>query len=250
MAEETYTPGHTQNATDFMAKRTLESHGRFFSTYLCRGDYVLDCGCGPGTITLGIAAAVALGSVIGVDAAESQIDQAKRYATEQGVANVLFRTGSCYALPFQDASFDRIFCHALMEHLAEPVRALRECLRVLKPGGYLGVCSPDWDGLLLAPSSQKLANAAAAYAALQQANGGDLRIGHKLGAYLSEAGFRDVHMEARYECYPSLAFIGEYLAVQLERNGQPEHARTLREWSASPGGLFAQAWVAAIGRKL
>lgn len=249
MTDAIYTPGHTQNATDFMAKRTLESHGGFFVPYLRRGDCVLDCGCGPGTISLGIASMVAPGLVTGIDVAASQVHQARQQAAERNVGNAEFQPASCYALPFADASFDCIFCHALMEHLSDPGKAVREFLRVLKPGGYVGLCSPDWDGLLVAPLSEQLTEAAAAYAGLQQSNGGDLRIGHKLGRYLSDSGFQNIHMTARYECYESLAFIGEYLGFQLAQNGQPDHARTFKEWSVSPGGLFAQAWVAAVGKK-
>jgi hypothetical protein len=91
--------------------------------------------------------------------------------------------------------------------------------------------------------------ATAAYAALQSRNGGNLRVGALLGGYLREAGFQDVRMAARYECYSSLGFIGEYLALQLERQGDTVSASTLREWSCSDGGMFAQAWVSAIARK-
>ena len=49
MQSESYTPGHSQYAADFMAKRTLESHGSFFVPYLQPGLSVLDCGCGPGS---------------------------------------------------------------------------------------------------------------------------------------------------------------------------------------------------------
>jgi hypothetical protein len=49
--------------------------------------------------------------------------------------------------------------------------------------------------------------------------------------------------------YPSLSFIGEYLAIQLRRNGCERHADALIEWSKSSGGLFAQAWISAIGKK-
>lgn len=136
-----------------------------------------------------------------------------------------------------------------MEHLADPKTALTEFLRVLKPGGIVGICSPDWDGLLLAPPSDELFEAASAYAEMQQSNGGDLRIGHKFGTYLGEVGFEGIQMNARYECYPSLEFIGNYLALQLERDGQNQHAKTFVDWSQSSGGLFAQAWVSAIGKK-
>ncbi len=248
MSEEVYTPGHTTNAVEFMSKRTLAAHGAFFLPYVRKGDRVLDCGCGPGTITVDLAAYVAPGVVMAVDIAASQVERAKYHAVEKGVGNVTFHSASCYALPFQDATFDGIFCHALMEHLSEPRRAVEEFRRVLKPGGYVGLCSPDWSGLLLAPPSKELRDAAEAYAALQQANGGDLRIGHKLGRYLAEAEFQDIRMMARYECYGSLLLIGEYLALQLRQCGHEQHARNLLEWSTRSDGLFAQAWVSAVGK--
>ena len=66
-----YTPGHSQNAIEFMARRTIESHGEFFLPYLTPGVSVLDCGCGPGSITLGIANRIGNGTVVGVDFGES-----------------------------------------------------------------------------------------------------------------------------------------------------------------------------------
>src|SRR2546422_11302498 len=100
MVPESYTPGHTQSAVDFMSKRSLVSHGSFFVPYLQKGVSVLDCGCGPGTITLGIAAEVAPGSVTGVDFAQAQIGVARANALERGIRNVAFETADCYALPF------------------------------------------------------------------------------------------------------------------------------------------------------
>ena len=249
MADETYTPGHTGNATSFMAQRSLESHGAFFAPYVESTHVVLDAGCGPGTVTLGLAKAASSGRVSGVDFAESQVAAARENANQSGVHNAEFVTASCYELPFEDGTFDRVFSHALMEHLARPVDAMREFARVLKPGGMVGVCSPDFDGTVLAPASTELSAAKGAYADLQKFNGGDLRIGKKLGSYLSEAGFVEVSMSARYECYPSLEFIGEYLAKQLDATQQPEHAACFRDWMTQAAGMFAQCWVSAIGTK-
>jgi SAM-dependent methyltransferase len=246
---ESYTPGHTLNATEFMSQRSLESHGQFFLPYLTAGVSVLDCGCGPGTITLGIAARVAPGSVIGVDFGSSQIERARANRSSESIANVEFKTADCYSLPFADNVFDRVFSHALMEHLSDPPQALRELHRVLKPGGIIGLCSPDWGGLILSPPSPEVTRATQAYATLQSRNGGDLTVGRKLGLYLDEVGFKDVWMSARYECYPSLDFIGDYLALQLERANDSASAATFRTWSRTEGGMFAQAWVAATARK-
>ena len=249
MQNEIYTPGHTDNATNFMATRSLDSHGRFFVPYLSRNDTVLDLGCGPGTISVDMARMVAPGHVTGIDLGESQIAQARQHAGEVGVSNVDFYMESCYELPFEQGSFDRIFCHALMEHLADPVGALREAFRVLKPEGMIGLCSPDADGWLLSPPSSELDAAVRAYADLQRANGGNLRIGKNFGVLLQAAGFTAICLSARYECYSSLSFIGEYLALQLEQRGFSRHATTLREWAKDPNGMFAQAWVSAVAQK-
>lgn len=249
MNAESYTPGHTANASDFMAKRSLESHGQFFQEHLTPGVAVLDCGCGPGTITLGIARAVHPGPVTGVDFGASQIERAIARATADGVANATFRAADCYALPFESNTFDRIFSNALLEHLSDPVRAVTEMHRVLRPGGIIGLCAPDWGGFLLSPPSEQLARAIEAYTGLQRRNGGDVHVGRKLGAHLASAGFDAVQMSARYECYPAREFIGEYLALQLDQQGDAQSARTLRDWSKVEGGMFAQAWVAAVGRK-
>ncbi len=248
MKSATYTPGHSENATEFMARRTIESHGEFFLPYLTPGVAVLDCGCGPGSISLSIANRIGNGRVVGIDFGESQIQRATEAANERGIANALFQQADCYSLPFEDASFDCVFSNALMEHLTDPIRALREMLRVLKPGGVIGVSSPDWLGFVLAPPSDALTSAVAAYTNLQTRNGGDVHAGRKLGALLTSSGFVNCQMSARYEVYPSLPLIGDYLALQLERAGDSTSASTFRDWSRQSGGMFAQCWVSCLAQ--
>jgi ubiquinone/menaquinone biosynthesis C-methylase UbiE len=77
MNHEAYTPGHTRNSTDFMAERSFESHGSFFAPYIDRSHIVLDVGCGPGSISIGIARAVSSGRLHAVDFGESQINTAR-----------------------------------------------------------------------------------------------------------------------------------------------------------------------------
>ncbi len=249
MGQEEYTPGYTTNAVGFMSKRTLESHGAFFIPHLKEGMTVLDCGCGPGSITSGIVERVAPGRVVGVDADESQVSLATEDARTQGLSNAEFRVGSAYDLPFPAESFDAVFSHAMLEHLREPEKAVAEFHRVLRPGGIVGVCSPDWGGFLLAPPSAELAGAIDEYQSLQTANGGDVYAGRKLPSLLKNANFDNIVMHARYEVYESLDFIGEYLAQQLANAGRAAQAATLREWAATPNGMFAQAWVSCTGRK-
>jgi SAM-dependent methyltransferase len=198
-------------------------------------------------MTVGIAAHVDSGRAIGVDMGESQVRLATQRAAEQGVANAEFRVGSAYELPFADAQFDALFSHALLEHLREPVRAMREFLRVLKPGGVMGVATPDWSGFLVGPLNRGVEAAIDAFKALQVGNGGDVDIGHKLSQYAVDAGFERVTLQARYENFEPVTIITDLLTANLDRAGQPVHAQTLRAWQSTPHAMFAEAWVACVG---
>jgi SAM-dependent methyltransferase len=256
-----YTPGYGQTAVAFMAGRRAETHAAFVLDRLRPGMAVLDCGCGPGTITVGLARRVAPGSVVGVDLAEGQVAIARDAAARAGVGNVTFLAADAGALPFPAASFDAVLAHALLEHLPQPGRALRELRRVLRPGGLVGLTSPDWGGFLLAPPDEEVDRALSLYQRLQVERGGDVHVGRRLGSLLGAAGFERVRLSARYECYEDRARIAGYLASRIEESerldasvarglaapGEPAAlAAALRRWSAEPAGLFAQAWVQAL----
>ncbi len=247
--DERYTLGYAQEAVAFLDRRTLASHGEFFAAHLLPGLRVLDCGCGPGGITQGIAARIAPGMVVGVDMDGSQIALARERAAMAGIGNVEFHQASAYELPFADDSFDAVFSHALFEHLGDKHAAARECLRVLRPGGTIGVCVPDWGCFAVAPDSPGLRAALAAFEEYQNRHGGDTRAGRKLATILTEAGFGHARPAARYENYSPLTAIGNLLAWQFDRDAMPEHAATMRRWQQDPHALFAQAWLSCIARK-
>jgi ubiquinone/menaquinone biosynthesis C-methylase UbiE len=247
-SSENYTPGYTSNAVDFMSRRTAESHAAFFLPQLKVGMKLLDCGCGPGGITVGFAERVSPGEVIGIDLGGAQLERARERAHAAHV-RATFREASVYSLPFADAEFDAVFSHALFEHLADPLKALGEIRRVLKLGGCVGLRSPDWGGFVLHPWSEKLASTLADYQAMQRSNGGDVFAGRKLAGWLRQAQFARVQASAAYEIYPSAALIADYLAQQLDSNGRAESAAVLRNWAKEPDAMFAQAWFEAIGYK-
>ncbi|HEX3443577.1 MAG TPA: methyltransferase domain-containing protein [Chthoniobacterales bacterium] len=243
---EQYTPGHSTNATAFMAARSFGSHGEFIRPDIKSGMKVLDCGCGPGAISVGIAEAVGpAGHVTGVDFGESQIEVAKARARP----NLTFRVASIYELPFEDGTFDLVFSHALFEHLAEPIRGVTEIRRVLRAGGVAGLCSPDWGGFILSPTDDQVETAIARYRMLQEKNGGQTCAGRQLGSWLTAGGLATQKIHGRYECYPDSRLIAEYLALQLERAGDIESGRVLRKWATLACTMFAQAWVSAIAVK-
>lgn len=244
MKEERYTPGHSDVSRNFMAQRRAEAHAAFVLPYLRPDMRVLDCGCGPGSISAGLAARVPMGSVTGIDGSREQIVEAGERCSAE---NLTFHASSVYELPFEDARFDLVFAHALFEHLAAPLRALREMRRVLKPGGLIGLCSPDFGGFVIAPETEALRAAFTHYRQKQDSNGGDTLAGRRLVDWLAQTGFAPLETRGRVENYPDPRLIGEYLAHQLDDEA-PQHAAAFREWMIQPGPCFAQMWISCVAR--
>jgi ubiquinone/menaquinone biosynthesis C-methylase UbiE len=111
----------------------------FLLPHLRSGMRLIDCGCGPGSITVDLALTVAPGEAIGIDLRAEALTQARSLAHERGIANVAFHAASVYKLPCADSSFDAAFACAVLQHLAAPLAALKEMRRVLKPGGVIGI---------------------------------------------------------------------------------------------------------------
>jgi len=109
-SRETYTPGYTEPTLRLMLKRTAAKHAAFFTPFLRRGMRILDCGCGPGTITFGLASLVSTGQVVGIDLEVTQLSSAQNCSREQRV-NACFAVASVYNLPFRDGQFDAVFAH-------------------------------------------------------------------------------------------------------------------------------------------
>lgn len=225
-----------------MAARDLETHGFFLNPLLQPGFNVLDVGCGPATISLGIAQAVMPGRVTALDLSEEHLERGRRMAQGCEIVNLDFVAGTSERLPFADESFDVVFAHALMEHLTDPIESLREFHRVTRPGGFVAICSPDWDAFEYAPRSPRLTRAIRAYRALQELNGGDTRAGAHLADWLGATDFTLLSHSDWVEEYDDTKKITDHLALQLERAGQIDHAASLREWARDPAARFRQTW--------
>jgi ubiquinone/menaquinone biosynthesis C-methylase UbiE len=246
---ETYTPGYSTNAVSFMSTRTLESHASFVLPLLDRGLEMLDVGCGPGTITQGIAEYVLPGRVTAIDRDPVQVAHASRLAEGREQTNLRFIAGNVYELPFAAATFDLVFSHALFEHLSNPRGALAEIRRVLRPGGLVALCSPDWDSFEMRKPTPAAEAALRDYRELQEQNGGNTRAGGELTRWLQEGEFGFIRQGQRSENYESAMRIATYLALQLDAAGNSEAARALLDWSAEPGAELIGCWKHAIGIK-
>lgn len=153
-----YIHGHGEPVLRSHTWRTAQNSAAYLLDDLRDGLDVLDVGCGPGTITVDLARLVAPGRVVGIDTAQPVLVKAGELAAARGVENVLFETADVNALPYHEASFDVVHAHQVLQHLPDPVHALREMRRVLRPGGTLAVRDADYGAMVWGPDVPGLAD--------------------------------------------------------------------------------------------
>ena len=218
-----------------LGRRTAATSAAFLLPHLRPGLRLLDCGCGVGSITLGLADVVAPGEVVGVDFQPAQVERARVLAVGRGVANARFEVASVYELPFPDASFDVVFANTLLLHLAEPLRALREMRRVLRPHGVVAVAADDYGSLIMEPCTALLDGFIRLFLQVIAHHGGDVYRARHHRRLLREAGL------AHPVAGAALGTVGAW--------GTPEETRLFAAWvveqAAAPAFralVTAQGW--------
>lgn len=265
--EGAYTMGYGEEFRQVLERRSAPTHASHLLPRLRPGMRVLDFGCGPGTISLGLADAVAPGELHGIDVEESQIEMAVAAARAGGHENASFRAGDVTDLPFEDDSFDAAHCNAVLMHVPDTGAALAEVMRVLKPGGLLSAQDLITDSSFLEPTFGNLDGAWTTFAKLLAGNGGHPQMGKEAKAVLQKAGFADVEAHAFFELFHTEAdrmffhgFITQWffspevvaaaskhgLATQQELDGW---SSSLEKWKNHSAGCAAFAWGGALGRK-
>ncbi|HEY0935442.1 MAG TPA: methyltransferase domain-containing protein [Trebonia sp.] len=187
---EVYTHGHHESVLRSHKWRTAENSAAYLLPRLAPDARVLDVGCGPGTITAGLADRVPNGHVTGIDAAPEVVQQARQAAGDR--PNTDFAAGDVYALDYPDGSFDVVHAHQVLQHLGDPVRALREMRRVTRPGGLVAVRDGDYGAFAWYPEFPVLDRWRDLYQAVARGNGGEPDGGRHLHAWARQAGFTDV----------------------------------------------------------
>jgi SAM-dependent methyltransferase len=187
---DTYTHGHHASVLRSHTWRTAENSAAHLLAHLSPGRSLLDVGCGPGTITVDLAALVAPGPVVGLDASAEVLAGAAARARTSG-SQATFAAGDAYALPFAGGVFDVVHAHQVLQHLRRPVDALVEMRRVLRPRGLLSVRDSDYAGFVWAPADPWLDRWLDLYHRVTAANGAEADAGRHLLAWVRAAGFVD-----------------------------------------------------------
>jgi SAM-dependent methyltransferase len=194
-----YTHGHHESVLRSHTWRTAENSAGYLLGSLRPGMSLLDVGCGPGTITAGLASRV--GRVTGIDMSIEVL----RRAAEGAPDNVTVEEGDVYALRYPDASFDVVHAHQVLQHLSDPVRALREMGRVCMPGGIVAARDTDYEAWAWHPSLPELDEWLELYLAVARADGGEPAAGRRLLSWARRAGFTDVTATSSTWCYATAA---------------------------------------------
>src|SRR5664280_2111257 len=183
-----YTHGHHESVLRSHTWRTAENSAGFLLPHLRTGQSVLDVGCGPGTISADLARLVAPGKVVGIDLSNEVIAKARLSIAESGPSNLSFQVGDVYDLAFADSSFEVIYAHQVLQHLSDPVRALREMRRVLLTGGLLAVRDADYSEFTWSPSDPSLDRWLVLYHEITKRNDAEADAGHFIADWVREAG--------------------------------------------------------------
>jgi len=251
----TYTHGHHESVLRSHKWRTVDNSAAYLAPRLTCGISVLDLGCGPGTITADLGRRVAPGQVLGIDASADVIEEACRDAG--GGPNVEFSVGDLYALDIDDHTFDVVHAHQVLQHLADPVGALREMKRVCKPGGLVAARDGDYGAFRWYPDEPTMDRWLALYREIARRNAGEPDAGRFLLAWAHSAGFDDVLPSASVWCFATpddrawwgglwadrmtasaiaRQAVAEGLATENELR---EIAEGWRRWAAHPDAWYA-----------
>ena len=254
---ERYTHGYHQVIVGSYTRRTAEVCAAFLLPRLKPDAVVLDIGCGPGTITAGLARRA--GRVVGLDMSTDMVEAARSHAADCGLSNATFQVGSAYELPWGDDSFDVVYAHQVLQHLSDPVQALREARRVLRPGGLVAVRDSDYGTMVHAPVFPAIERWRDLYHQVATANGGEADTGRYLLSWILEASFTDIETTASTTLHADAdgrTAWGQMWAVRVVDSDFANHAvanghatrselqeisDAFRQWAIQPDSFWA--WI-------
>ena len=241
-----YTHGHHESVLRSHRWRTAENSAAYLLAHLRPGLSLLDVGCGPGTITADLASRVAPGRVTAIEVTPSALSLARAEVGARGLDNVDFDVADVHALDLPDGAFDVVHAHQVLQHVADPVRALAEMRRVCRPGGVVAARDSDYAAFTWYPAMPALDEWLALYQRAARANGGEPDAGRQLLSWAQAAGFADVTATASVWCYASPADRRWWGGMWADRILHSDLARqAVRENLASEADLrrISQGWL-------
>ncbi len=262
-----YTMGYSEEVLETELRATAETSAAFLLPHLRPGLRLLDFGCGSGTISVGLAKAIAPGEMHGVDMEESLIELARSVAVSQGQDNAIFHVGDVTDLKFEDDFFDVAHCSTVLMYVPDTAAVLSEVKRVLKPGGIIACRELICDSGFAHPDFGIMRRSWDMFADLLAADDGHPQMGKDMKSHILEAGFDDVRMNASFSVYSypeELASIHRLvtqwlLSPEVSEAAMKYGASSTKlvndlqvaydRWKEHPGALFSFVFGEAIAKK-
>ena len=253
-----YTHGHHESVLRSHRWRTAENSAGYLLPLLHPGMRVLDVGSGPGTITMDLADIVGPeGRVTALERTDDALDLARAEAAARGTTNVDFVVGNVQDLDLADRSFDVVHAHQVLQHVDDPVRALREMHRVCRAGGTVAARDSDYSAFAWFPAMTELDRWLEVYRQVARANHAEPDAGRRLLSWARAAGLTDVTAGSSTWCYASPMdrawwgglwadrIVGSAVARQAVEGGfaTPAELREIaagwRRWAEQDDGWFS-----------
>lgn len=199
MGSKRYVHGYTDRETDRLRDQSQTlAELLHHDTHYPAGARVLEAGCGVGAQTVLLARNSPAAHFTSVDISPDSIEAAAKAVRQASLSNVTFQKADLFHLPFGPESFDHVFVCFVLEHLAEPGRALFKLREVLRPGGTLTVIEGDHGSTFYHPQSAAAWRTIECLIHLQARMGGDSLIGRRLYPLLQMAGFGEIIVSPRF----------------------------------------------------
>lgn len=161
-------------------------------THYTKGAKVLEAGCGVGAQTVILSKNSPQACITAIELSPGSLEEAEALIKKAKIKNVVFGQADINHLPFEDGSFDHVFVCFVLEHLKDPLRALKSLKRVLKKGGTITVIEGDHGSAYYCPRSAAAQKTIDSLIKVQKNLGGDALIGRALYPLLTQARFNDV----------------------------------------------------------
>ena len=250
-----FTHGHSDAVLRSHRWRNAQNSAAYLLPHLEPAMHLLDVGCGPGTLSIDLARHVAPGRVLGVDLDPSVVAEATRTAAGSGL-DISFVAGDFAGVDTPTVGFDVVHAHQVLQHVGDPVGALRSMARLARRGGIIAARDADYPAMSWFPREAQLDRWLDMYMAVTARNGANADGGRQLLHWAQQAGLCDIAYTTSTWTFHTRDDLAWWTSLWADRvttsrlghmaveygiattNELEDLAQAWRAWGTQPGAVF------------